>query len=202
MSVPLNGYIKQPFVHYTHTYRNTGMANYPGKDRCVISYRTDGTDRDSRGILFKVYNSTREVELYTPDDNKIGSRVVNVIAYYSAWSDRHQPSSHYWHYQKVRVTIEPRCVITEYLPSVLIGADQRYRIAVDGKKYLPFDFIFKPTKCNYYQIYSVLVNNKAIPPWMTIDTKRKRLIIDTANGGYAGIYTVVLSSKINHIPVV
>jgi hypothetical protein len=65
------------------------MANYPGKDRCVISYKSDSTDRDSRGIMFKVFNATREVELYTPDDNKIGSHVVNVIAYYSAWSDRH-----------------------------------------------------------------------------------------------------------------
>jgi len=150
MSVPLNGFLKIPFIHYTHTYRNTWIANYPGKDRCVISYRTDGTDRDSRGILFKVYNSTREVELYTPDDNKIGTRIVNVIAYYSAWSDRHQPNSNTWHYQRIKVTIEKRCVITEYLPSVIISADHRYQIAVDPKLELPFEFKFKPANCNYY----------------------------------------------------
>lgn len=74
------------------------MENYPDKDRCVISYESDsGDDRDSRGIFFKVYNSTREVEVYTPDDNKIGDHIVTVWGYYSAWSDRSEPSSRYRH---------------------------------------------------------------------------------------------------------
>lgn len=102
----------------------------------------------------------------------------------------------------MRVTIEPRCVITSYTPSVIIGVDQRYRIAVDGLMYLPFDFVFEPANCNYYQIYSLLVNNAEMPEWVTIDTLNKRLIIDTANGAYEGIYSMVLSSQINHIPVV
>lgn len=51
----------------------------------------DSTAGDSRGLIFKVYNDTREVELYTPDDLKIGTRNVNMIAYYSDWSDRNTP---------------------------------------------------------------------------------------------------------------
>ena len=98
ISIPVNGYIKNPFVHYTHAYRSTWEENYPDKDRCVISYRSDtGNDRDSRGIFFKVYNETREVEVYTPDDNKIGDHIVTVWAFYSAWSDRSEPSSATWH---------------------------------------------------------------------------------------------------------
>ena len=57
-----------------------------------------------------------------------------------------------------------------------------------------------PATCNYYQIYSALVNNKTMPAWMKIDTVAKKIIIDTANGSYAGIYKVVLQSSINHIP--
>ena len=91
MSVPINGFIKQSFGAYHHRDRATWQANW--HDTCVISYKTDSTEGDARGTIFKVFNDTREVELYTPDDQKIGTRNVNMIAYYSAWSDRNTPTN-------------------------------------------------------------------------------------------------------------
>jgi hypothetical protein len=71
-----------------------------------------------------VFNATREVELYTPDDQKIGTRYANMIAYYSDWSDRNTPTNTI--VQRVSLTITPRCVITKYLPKLEIAKDVRY----------------------------------------------------------------------------
>jgi hypothetical protein len=60
-------------------------------------------------------------------------------------------------------------VIVTYLPTVVIDPDIRYQIGVTGRLELPFEFTFEPSSCNYYQIYSAMVNNGDIPAWMTID---------------------------------
>jgi hypothetical protein len=138
--------------------------------------------------------------LYTYDTSEIGTHTPNLIAYYSDWSDRNRPGN--THYQALEVTIEPRCVIESYLATVVIDPDIRYQIGVTGRLELPFEFTFEPSACNYYQIYSVLVNNGAMPAWMSIDQENLMVVIDTADGSYNGIYSVVLSSKINHIPLV
>lgn len=65
-----------------------------------------------------------EVELYTPDDQKIGTWTSTMVAYYSDWSDRSTPANQL--VQTIPLTITPRCVLTEYEPLVNIASDIRY----------------------------------------------------------------------------
>ena len=71
------------------------------------------------------------------------------------------------------MTIEPRCTLTSYLPSVTIASDVRYRVALDGDMVLDFAFAYTPAGCNYYQMYQVTVDGVVgIPPWMSLDQDR------------------------------
>jgi hypothetical protein len=47
-----------------------------------------------------------------------------------------------------------------------------------------------------------MVNNADMPAWMTIDQANLVVVIDTSNGAYSGVYSVILTAKINHIPLV